>query len=46
MAARIQRRFQGGLTGIDNVRFICRVYDKPFEEVIDFVEDFYTWPLP
>ena len=32
--------FQGTLTGIDNVRFICRIYDKPFEEVIDFVEDF------
>ena len=32
--------FQGALTGIDNIRFICRVYGKPFEEVIDFVEDF------
>lgn len=32
--------FQGALTGIDNVRFICRVYGKPFEEVIDYVEDF------
>lgn len=32
--------FQGGLTGLDNVRFICRVYEKRFEEVIDFVEDF------
>lgn len=32
--------FQGTLTGIDNVKFICRVYDKTFEEVIDFVEDF------
>ena len=32
--------FQGMLTGIDNIRFICRVYDKPYEEVIDFVEDF------
>ena len=32
--------FQGMLTGIDNVRFICRIYEKPFEEVIDFVEDF------
>ena len=32
--------FQGALTGIDNVRFICRIYDKAFEEVIDFVEDF------
>jgi capsular polysaccharide transport system ATP-binding protein len=32
--------FQGMLTGIDNSRFICRIYDKPYEEVIDFVEDF------
>lgn len=32
--------FQGTLTGIDNVRFICRVYEKQFEDVIDFVEEF------
>lgn len=32
--------FQGTLTGIDNIRFICRVYDKAFDDVIDFVEDF------
>lgn len=32
--------FQGTLTGLDNVRFICRVYGKQYEEVIDFVEDF------
>lgn len=32
--------FQGALTGIDNVRFICRIYGKEFEDVIDFVEDF------
>ena len=32
--------FQGALTGVDNIRFICRVYGKQFEEVIDFVEDF------
>lgn len=32
--------FQGTLTGIDNIRFICRIYGKPYEEVIDFVEDF------
>jgi len=32
--------FQGGLTGIDNIRFICRVYGKAYEDVIDFVEDF------
>jgi capsular polysaccharide transport system ATP-binding protein len=32
--------FQGALTGIDNIRFICRIYDKAFDDVIDFVEDF------
>ncbi|WP_303794713.1 ABC transporter ATP-binding protein [Sandarakinorhabdus limnophila] len=32
--------FQGALTGVDNIRFICRVYDVAFEDVIDFVEDF------
>lgn len=32
--------FQGALTGIDNVRFICRVYGAQFEDVIDSVEDF------
>jgi capsular polysaccharide transport system ATP-binding protein len=32
--------FQGALTGIDNVRFISRVYGVDYREVIDFVEDF------
>src|SRR5205085_10640809 len=32
--------FQGTLTGVDNVRFICRIYNKAYEDVIDFVEDF------
>lgn len=32
--------FQGTLTGIDNIRFICRIYEKRFEDVIDFVEEF------
>jgi capsular polysaccharide transport system ATP-binding protein len=32
--------FQGSLTGYDNVKFIARVYDKPVQEVRDFVEDF------
>lgn len=32
--------FQGGLTGYDNVRFICRVYGVNHLDVIDFVEDF------
>lgn len=32
--------FQGALTGLDNMRFICRIYDVDQREVIDFVEDF------
>ncbi|MCB5197379.1 ABC transporter ATP-binding protein [Deefgea salmonis] len=32
--------FQGSLSGIDNLRFICRVYGVPIEPAIDFVEDF------
>lgn len=32
--------FQGSLTGIDNVRFISRVYGIDYRNVIDFVEDF------
>lgn len=32
--------FQGGLTGIDNMRFIARVYGADLEYVRDFVEDF------
>jgi capsular polysaccharide transport system ATP-binding protein len=32
--------FQGSLTGIDNVRFICRVYGAQLKEVFPFVEDF------
>ena len=32
--------FQGTLTGIDNIRFICRVYGTPIDDVLDYVEDF------
>lgn len=32
--------FEGSLTGYDNVRFICSLYDAPFESVYAFVEDF------
>jgi capsular polysaccharide transport system ATP-binding protein len=32
--------FQGSLTGIDNLRFICRIYGRDYERYIDFVEDF------
>lgn len=32
--------FQGSLTGLDNIRFISRLYDKPFAELRDHVDDF------
>jgi len=32
--------FQGTLTGLDNLRFICRIYGVDAEEKIGFVEDF------
>jgi capsular polysaccharide transport system ATP-binding protein len=32
--------FQGSLTGVDNLRFICRVYGANFKEALPFVEDF------
>lgn len=32
--------FQGSLSGLDNLRFICRVYDVPFGPAAAFVEDF------
>ncbi|MEM9084359.1 MAG: ABC transporter ATP-binding protein [Pseudomonadota bacterium] len=32
--------FQGSLTGYDNARFIARIYDKPFAQMLDFIEDF------
>jgi capsular polysaccharide transport system ATP-binding protein len=32
--------FQGSLSGLDNVRFICRVYGAPIEPAIEFVEQF------
>lgn len=32
--------FQGSLTGLDNVRFICRVYDAEYRSVLPFVEEF------
>jgi capsular polysaccharide transport system ATP-binding protein len=30
----------GTMTGNDNVRFVARIYNKPVQEVFDFVEDF------
>jgi capsular polysaccharide transport system ATP-binding protein len=32
--------FQGSLTGLDNLRFICRVYNAPIEPAIEFVTEF------
>lgn len=32
--------FQGSLTGLDNLRFICRVYGVPYDDKIDYVEEF------
>jgi capsular polysaccharide transport system ATP-binding protein len=32
--------FQGSLTGLDNLRFICRVYGSSAEEKIGFVQEF------
>ena len=30
----------GSMTGNDNIRFICRIYNKPFELMRDFIDDF------
>src|SRR6202044_292444 len=32
--------FQGGLTGLDNIRFIARVYDRPIARTVALVEAF------
>ncbi|GAB7540206.1 ABC transporter ATP-binding protein [Burkholderia sp. 3C] len=32
--------FQGSLTGIDNLRFVCRIYKTSFEKALPFVEEF------
>src|SRR6516164_2573262 len=32
--------FHGSLTGNDNMRFIARVYNKPFDQIKAYVEDF------
>jgi capsular polysaccharide transport system ATP-binding protein len=32
--------FQSSLSGADNARFIARVYGRPVEETLDFVQDF------
>jgi capsular polysaccharide transport system ATP-binding protein len=28
------------ISGADNARFIARIYDKPIQEIVEFVEDF------
>ena len=32
--------FQGSLTGLDNLRFICRVYNVPIDPILPFVKEF------
>lgn len=32
--------FQGSLTGNDNIRFIARIYNKPVDQVKEYVENF------
>ncbi|HEU4956513.1 MAG TPA: ABC transporter ATP-binding protein, partial [Sphingomicrobium sp.] len=32
--------FQTTLTGMDNIRFICRIYDRDEREATEFVQDF------
>lgn len=32
--------FQGSLTGLDNLKFICRVYGVDYRDKIDYVEEF------
>lgn len=32
--------FQGALTGLDNLRFTCRIYGVPYEDKVAFVEEF------
>ena len=32
--------FQGALTGLDNLRFVCRIYGVDIDKVIPFVEEF------
>lgn len=32
--------FQGSLTGLDNLRFVCRIYNASIDRAIPFVEEF------
>ncbi|OAQ19857.1 ABC transporter ATP-binding protein [Thermosulfurimonas dismutans] len=35
-----QGGFQGSLTGLDNLKFICRIYGVPWKEKYEFVKEF------
>jgi len=35
-----QGAFQGTLTGLDNIRFIARIYQRRYKDVLAFVQDF------
>lgn len=32
--------FETTMTGADNIRFIARLYDRPFDDIVAFVDDF------
>lgn len=32
--------FQGSLTGLDNLRFVCRIYNASYKRALPFVEEF------
>ena len=32
--------FQGSLTGLDNLKFICRIYGEDYRNKLNYVEDF------
>ncbi len=32
--------FEASMSGFDNIRFIARIYNKPIEDVVAFVDDF------
>jgi len=32
--------FQGSLTGMDNIRFVARLYERPLDDVLAYVDDF------
>jgi capsular polysaccharide transport system ATP-binding protein len=36
----LQGGFQGSLTGNDNLRFVARIYNKPFDHIRAYVDDF------